>query len=128
MATSPTFTSTPRVGVAAVSAANTNRDGTGTIVDALTGGSSGTKVFEVRVQATVTTTAGMVRIYLYNGTTYYLFDEIPVTATTGSASVAEFEAVRTYSNLLLPASSWKIGASTHNAEAMNVIVTGGDLT
>jgi hypothetical protein len=101
VATSPTFTGTPRVGNAQVSAANTGRDGTGTVVDVLTGVAAGTKVFEVRVQATVTTTAGMVRLYYYDGTNTRLFDEIPVTATTGSASVAEFQAVRTYSNLIL---------------------------
>lgn len=128
MATSPTFTGTPRVGIGALSAANTNRDGTGTIVDVLTGVAAGTKVFEVRVQATATTTAGMVRIYLYNGTTYSLFDEIPVAAVTGSASVAEFEAVRTYGNLILPSASYKLSAATHNAETINVIVSGGDLT
>jgi hypothetical protein len=68
VATSPTFTGTPRVGSSQVSAANTGRDGTGTIVDLLTGVAAGTKVFEVRVQATVTTTAGMVRLYYYDGT------------------------------------------------------------
>lgn len=128
MATTPTFTGTPRVGIAALSAANTNRDGTGTIVDALTGVAAGTKVFEVRIVATATTTAGMVRLYLYNGTTYTLFDEIAVTAVTGSASVAEFSAVRTYANLILPSASYKLSASTHNAETFNVVVTGGDLT
>jgi hypothetical protein len=128
VATSPTFTGTPRSGVAAVSAANTGRDGTGTIVDLLTGVAAGTKILEVRVQATVTTTAGMVRIFYYNGTTSFLIDEIPVTAITGSASVAEFEAVRTYSNLILAAATHKIQASTHNAENFTVLVSGGDLT
>jgi hypothetical protein len=128
VATSPTFTGTPRVGNAQVSAANTGRDGTGTVVDVLTGVTAGTKVFEVRVQATVTTTAGMVRLYYYDGTNTRLFDEIPVTATTGSASVAEFQAVRTYSNLILAGATHVLRASTHNAEAINVLALGGDLT
>jgi hypothetical protein len=51
-------------------------------VDVLTGVAAGTKVFEVRVQATVTTTAGMVRLYYYDGTNTRLFDEIPVSAIT----------------------------------------------
>jgi hypothetical protein len=128
VATSPTFTGTPRSGVAAVSAANTARDGTGTIVDLLTGVAAGTKVLEVRVQATVTTTAGMVRIFYYNGTTSFLVDEIPVTAITVGASTAGFEAVRTYSNLILAAATHKLQASTHNAENFNVLVSAGDLT
>jgi hypothetical protein len=128
VATSPTFTGTPRVGSAQVSAANTNRDGTGTVVDVLTGVAAGTKVFEVRVHATVTTTAGMVRLYYYDGTNTRLFDEIPVTAVTGSASLAEFDAVRPYSNLILAGATHKLQASTHNAEAINVFAFGGDLT
>jgi hypothetical protein len=43
------------------------------------------------------------------------------------ANTAGFEAVRTYSNLILAAATHKLQASTHNAEAINVLVT-GDLT
>ena len=128
MATTPAFTSTPRVGSAQVSAANTNRDGTGTIVDVLTGVAAGTKVFEVVVQATVTTTAGMVRLYYYDGTNTRLLDEVPVTATTVSASAPAFRASRTYTNLVLAGSTHKLQASTHNAEAINVVALAGDLT
>jgi hypothetical protein len=125
MATSPTFTGTPRTGVAAVSAANTARDGSGTIVDLLTGVAAGTKVFEVRVQATVTTTAGMVRIFYYNGTTSFLDRRDPGVAITVGANTAGFEAVKTYSNLILAAATHKLQASTHNAENFNVLARAG---
>lgn len=128
MASTPSFTSTARVGRAAVTAANTNRDGTGTVVDVLTGVAAGTRVFEVVIQATVTTTAGMIRLYLYDGTNTYLIDEITVAAATVSASVPGTRTVRTYQNLILPSASWKLQASTHNAEAHNVVAFGGDLT
>lgn len=128
MASTPSFTSTPRLGSGQVSAANTNRDGTGTLVSVLTGAAAGTKVFEVAVVATVTTTAGMVRLYIDDGTNVRLFDEIPVTAVTGSASVAEFRALRKYSSLVLPSTSHILKASTHNAEAINVFAHGGDLS
>jgi hypothetical protein len=128
MATTPAFTSTPRVGSAQVSAANTNRDGTGTIVDVLTGVAAGTRIFEVDVQATVTTTAGMVRLYYYDGTNTRLIDEIAVAAVTPSASLPAFRAVRRYENLILAGSTHKLQASTHNAEAINVVAFGGDLT
>lgn len=128
MASTPTFTSTPRVGSAQVSAANTNRDGTGTIVDVLTGVAAGTKITEVIIQATVTTTAGMVRLYYYDGTNTRLLDEISVTAATPSGTVTAFRATRTYANLILASTTHKLQASTHNAEAINIIAFGGDLT
>jgi hypothetical protein len=128
MATTPAFTSTPRVGSAQVSAANTNRDGTGTIVDVLTGVAAGTKVFEIVVQATVTTTAGMVRLYYYDGTNTRLFDEVAVSAITVGASTVAFRTARTYTNLVLASNTHKIQASTHNAEAINVQAFAGDLT
>ena len=128
MAVNPAFASTPRVGSAQVSTANTNRDGTGTIADVLTGVAAGTRVFEVVVQATVTTTAGMVRLYYYDGTNTRLLDEITVTAVTVGASTPAFRAARRYDNVVLAGSTHKLQASTHNAEAINVIALGADLT
>lgn len=128
MAASPSFTSTPRIGMGLVSAANTNRDGTGTLVDILTGVAAGTKVFEVDITALVTTTAGMIRLYLYDGTNTRLLDEITVAAATVSASVPGSRTVRSYTNLVLPSASYVLRASTHNAEAHHVIAFAGDLT
>jgi hypothetical protein len=127
MATQPAFATTPRIGLGQVSTANTNRDGTGTIAVILTGVAAGTRINEVVVEGTGTTTAGMVRIYLHDGTNARLFDEFPVSAITASASVAAFRYSKTYDNLVLPSSSWSIRASTHNAETFNVVVLGADL-
>ncbi len=52
MATAPVFAITPRLAVAAVSAANTARDGTGTIVDVLTGVAAGTRIERIWIQTT----------------------------------------------------------------------------
>ena len=130
MATTPNFTSTSRLATAAVSAANTNRDGTGTIVTVLTGVAAGTKVFEVDVQMTVTSTAGMVRLFLSSdtGATWKLFDEVAIAAATVSASVKGTRVATQYTNLILPSASWVLGAATHNAEASVVTALGGDLT
>lgn len=115
---------------AVVSAANTNRDGTGTIVNVVTAGRAGGRIERLRVQATATTTAGFVRLYrtLADGTTHRLIDEIPVSAVTPSATVAAFFADRSsgaFPLILGPGESLR--ASTHNAESFNVIVLeGGD--
>lgn len=127
MAASPVFAVTPVVGMAQVSAANTNRDGTtGTYVTLLTAGASGTRVAEIVTQGSVTTTAGMVRLFLTDGTTTRMFDEISIAAATVSATVKGNRVSTTYNNLVIP-SGWSIRASTHNGEAINVWALGANL-
>lgn len=126
MADAPKFFTTPVIGLGQVDTANTNRDGTGTLVDILTGATNGTRVEEVRVKATVTTTAGMVRLFIYDGSSVTrLFDEVSVAAATVSATVEGSETIVTYDNLVLP-DGYVLRASTHNAEAINVIAFGAD--
>ena len=127
MAAAPVFAVTPRLTSVAVATANTNRDGTGTLVSLITGVAAGTRINEVAVQATVTTTAGMVRIYLYDGTNYRLWDEVAIPVATVSASVKGIRVATTYNNLILPSASWQLFASTHNGEAFTVTTMGADL-
>lgn len=127
MATEPAFAVTPRIAAANVATANSNRDGTGTVATVITGASTGTRIAEVVVQARVTTTAGMVRLFLYDGSTYRFFDEIAISAATVSASVKAIRVSTLYSNLILPSASWSLVASTHNAESIDVIALGADL-
>lgn len=127
MAANPSFAATPRLAAVNVATANTNRDGTGTVATLITGASTGTRVAEIVVQARVTTTAGMVRVFLYDGTTYRLFDEIAIAAATVSASVKGTRVSTTYSNLILPSASWSVVVSTHNAESMDVTALAADL-
>lgn len=110
---------------AQISTANTNRDGTGTIGTVLTAGSNGTKITEVVATATGTTTAGMIRLYLHDGTNTRLFDEFAVAAVTPSASVPVWRGAKVYANLNIP-SGWSLRASTHNAETFNIAVDAGD--
>lgn len=127
MALSPVFAVTPIVGMAQVSAANTNRDGTtGTYVTLVTAGASGTRIAEIVTQGAVTTTAGMVRLFLTDGTTTRMFDEVSIAAATVSATVKGNRVSTTYNNLVIP-SGWSIKASTHNAEAINVWALGANL-
>jgi hypothetical protein len=123
----PIFTLTPRVGRAKISTANTNLDGTGTLGTVLAAGTNGTTVELVRVKAQGTTTAGMVRIFLGDGTNTYLVKEISVTAITQSGTVQTFEAEWTPTNgfFVIP-SGWTLYASTNNAETFIVHSMGGD--
>ena len=109
--TIPIFTGTPNGGMGQVTTTNTARDGTGSnLVTVLTAGSFGTRVSKIRVQATGTTTAGVVRIFMKDGTNTRLLFEIMVTAATP---------------FVLP-SGWTLIAGTHNSETFNIFCTAGD--
>lgn len=125
MASTPNYAATPLVGVAAISTANTNRDGTGTLGTVVTAGSSGSRIDGVVVQASGTTTAGMVRLFLHDGTNARLWHEVQVTAITPSASVAAFRSELILDQPVILANGWSLRASTHNAEAFNVAAFGG---
>ena len=128
-ANSVQFTAVARWPVAQVSTANTNRDGTGTIVDIITGVAAGTRINKITVKAVGTTTAGMVRIYLFDGTNTRLYYESAVSAITAGASTKTFTEIILFNDSdapILPSSSAKIQASTHNAETFNIFVEGGD--
>lgn len=131
MASTPSYASVlPRVAVGVISTANTNRDGTGTgpATAIFTAGASGSKIEEIRVKARGTTTAGMVRIYLWDGsgTDGHLIEEVPVTAITVSSTVEAWESgALTFDNLFIP-TGWSVTASTHIGETFGVFVFGSD--
>jgi hypothetical protein len=129
MASVPNFTNTPRLGVVQISTANTNRDGTGTIASLLTGVASGTRVDEIWIKATGTTTAGIIRVFvsLDSGSTWRLYTEKQVTAITPSGTTGAYDGRIGFTNFVLPSASAVLGVSTHNAETFNVVAHGGDL-
>lgn len=131
MTTQANYASTPRCAMAQISTANTNRDGTGTIVTVFTAGSNGSRIERVVVEATGTTTAGMVRLFINDGSNSRLYYELPIAAVTPSGTTAAANAsVSTVSApsmmpIVLP-SGFSLRAATNNAETFNVIAIGGD--
>lgn len=130
MAAAPTFFGTPRLGSGLLSVANANRDGSGSIVAILTAGANGTRLETANIKARDTTTGGMVRFFMFDGTsTYRLLHEEPVLAVTPSGILASFAAAIDWTQpglfRFLP-SPWSIVAATHNAEAIFVEVWGAD--
>ena len=131
MAASPAFISTPRIGRVSLSTANTATDGTGTINDLITGVSAGTRILSVNVQGTATTVAALVNLFLYDGTQWDLFDQITISATTGSNTAKAYRLVTAYTDLVLPSASHKLGATITVAPTtgtVRVAAFGGDLT
>lgn len=132
MSASPAFASTPRIGFGSVSTANTNYDGTGTIVDVLTGAAAGTRVDRLVLQATGNPADSTVTIFLYDGTTYRLFDTIDIgDPAAASTTVAGYRFEKVYYDLVLPSASWKVAAAVTVAltsGVLDVFAFGADLT
>jgi hypothetical protein len=127
---SPVFPLTPNVGLGKAVVANTSRDGTGTLVDVLTTGANGTIINRIQAWAQVTTVASTIRLFLFDGATNWLYEEIAVAAVTPSGTVSAWSGasarVTPATPLTLP-TGWKIRACTNDAQAVNVIAEGGDL-
>ena len=122
MSSNAQYSAIPKVGVAQISVANTARDGTGTMVTVVSAGTGGSRVDDIQITATGVTTAGMVRLFLNNGTTSYLWKEVGVSAVSASGSQPAFNAQLLNQALILP-SGWSLKAATNNAETFNVLVT-----
>ena len=128
MAANPSFISAPRIGRASLSSANTALDGTGTIVDLITGAAAGTRILQIDAQCSATSAAALVNIFLWDGTAWTLFDQISITAATASNTVKANRNFTAYTNLVLPDATWKVGCTTTIAQAIRVYALGGDLT
>ena len=129
MATNPAFAVTPRVGsVALTGTAETSYTAPTSVATVITGVTAGTRIAEVVVHMTATvSTATMVRLFLYDGTTYFLFDEVLIAAATGAQGVKQTRVSTLYNNLILPSSSWSLRATCHTTNAGVVIALGADL-
>jgi hypothetical protein len=122
MSTAAQYASTVTSAAVQVTTANTNRDGTGTIVTVLTAAASGTRIDDIYMVATGTTTAGVIRLFVHDGTNARLLSETLVTAITPSTTV------QVWSNTLLSQAivlktGYSLRASTQIGETFNIIVT-----
>lgn len=125
MAISPIFIGTPKSPTVQIATANAGRDGTGTLGTVYTAGASGARIDRINITATGTTTAGMVRFFIFDGTNNRLIAELPVVAITPAATTPAFTADVVFDQGLLLQSTYQLRASTSNAETFNVTVTNG---
>jgi len=117
----PNYASTPTNAISQLSVANTNRNGTGTLVTLIEGGANGVSVQDIMLHATGTTAAGFIFLYLSNGTTNSLILEHPVTAITPSATVSAWNSfISDFSVVLAP--GWSLKASTYVANTFMVSI------
>jgi|SRR6478609_3613615 len=127
MAADPAFASTPRHSAASVSAtADTSRTSITTSVDVFTAGSSGSKIESIVFEGTGSTLAGVVVIWIYDGSTNHVLYEEAVTVVAASTTVAAYRTERTFDNLFLP-SGYKLKATSQVAnQLIKVHAFGGD--
>jgi len=126
---SPAFATIPKSAAVTINVANANRTDAGTIPTILSAGAQGTKIERVRIKATGTTTAGMVRLWKHNGSANFLLTERKVAAIVPSGSVAAFEDTVDFSTpdqLLVLPPGWSLRASTHNAESFVITAEAAD--
>jgi hypothetical protein len=127
MATSPAFATTPRIGAVSIATADSSYTAPSNVGTVLTGVAAGTRIAEVVVKCAATSAAAIVRLFLYDGTTYWLFDEVTIAAATGSSTVQQTRVSVVYNNLILPSASWSLRATTSVAQATHVTALGADL-
>jgi len=133
MSASPAFASTPRTGLAAITAANTARDGSGTLVDLLTGVTAGTRVDRVVFKSTGQPANSVILVWYFDGTTNWLYDEIVISGTpaAGSTTAAAYRIERKYEDLVLAGSTHKLRVTATvvpTSGQINAEAFGGDLT
>ena len=124
-------TQTTTITTAGLQAAGSARSGSTSTaatgaVSLLSAGSTGTRVDEITFTSLGTSTANVGRIFIYNGTNYYLYKEIVIPAVTPTASVATASVTTTFSNFIIPStSSIYVSVATLDA-GYSVVAFGGD--
>ena len=92
MATTAQYANTPRVGSANLTTADTSLTAPTTVGTVLTAGASGTRIDYIDIQGVATTTACLVNLFIYDGTNYILWTQVPVIAVTSSTTAPAFQA------------------------------------
>lgn len=127
MAVSPAFAVTPRIGPVSIATADSSYTAPTNVGTVLTGAATGTRINEVVVKCAATSAAAVVRLFLYDGTTYWLFDEISIAAATASSTAQTTRVSSVYSNLVLPNASWSLRATTSVSQTTHVEAFGADI-
>ena len=124
MATTPQFTTLPRTAIVKVTTANTNRDGSGGLSTLAVGGANGTRISRIVFQATGTTTAGTLRLFVAG----MLYAEIATAGATPSGTVAAESHTLTYIEpaLVLAPNVALCVCNNNSSETWNIFAECGD--
>lgn len=132
MATSAQYAATPKIGSATLTTADTSLTAPTTVGTVLTAGASGTRIDYIDIQGVATTVAGLINLFIYDGTNYILWAQVPVIAVTSSTTAPAFAATlssNVNSNLmpLIIPTGYSLRATTSVAQTgVRVTAMGGD--
>jgi len=127
MATSPVFAAIPKISSVVIATADSSYTSPTNVGNLITGGTNGTRISEIVIKCAATSSAAIVRVFLWNGSSYFLFDEATIAAATGSSTVQQNRVSLTYNNLILPSSSWSLRVTTSVSQTTHVTALGADL-
>lgn len=91
MSTTAQYASTPRIGSALLTTADTSLTAPTTVGTVFTAGSSGSRIDYINLQGVANTVAGLVNVFIYDGSTYFLYQQLPVMAVTSSTTSQSYE-------------------------------------
>jgi hypothetical protein len=132
MSTSAQYASTPKFGSATLTTADTSLTAPTTVGTIVTAGASGTRIDYIDIQGVATTVAGLINLFVFDGTNYILWNQVPVIAITSSTTAPAFAALLSSNNnsnimpLTLP-TGYSLRAATSVAQTgIRVTAYGGD--
>jgi hypothetical protein len=111
---------TANTGMAQISVANSNLNGTGTLYSIISGASNGTLIKTITIKATASDSIGMIRLYINTN----IIDEIEIPSVTQSAIEKTFSIAFDVNYNLQNGDV--LMASTQNANTFNIIAEGLD--
>jgi len=132
MSTSAQYASTPKVGSATLTTADTSLTAPTTVGTIVSAGASGTRIDYIEVIGVATTTACLVNLFIYDGTNYILWNQVPVIAITSSTTAPTFAAYLSSNNnsnimpLTLPTGYSLRATVTVTQTGVRVTAYGGD--
>jgi hypothetical protein len=132
MSTSAQYASTPKVGSALLTTDDSSLTAPSTVGTVLTAGASGTRIDYIDIQAVATTSSGIINLFIYDGTTYFLWTQVPVVAVTSSTTAVAYQSTlssNSYANIMpltLP-TGYSLRATTSVSQSgIRVTAYGGD--
>jgi hypothetical protein len=128
--TAPIFPVAPLIGIATLTSptaitSRANITGTTGLVQLTPTSTNGKRVDRIHMHSKGNSSAGSLFIWIYNGTTSYLYDEILVTAITASTTVASFDTFNNYTTLVLQP-TYQVYISISVTQDANIFAFGGD--
>ena len=132
MAATAQYASTPKVGSALLSTADTSLTAPSTVGTVVTADSSGTRIDYIDIQGVATTVSGIINLFIFDGTTYFLWTQVPVIAVTSSTTAVAYQAVLSSNGnanimpLTLPTGHSLRATTTIDQTGIRVTAYGGD--